>query len=55
MKAGVLYAPHDLRVEERPDPQFGADDLVVQVTYNGLCGTDATEYSKGPMMVPMNS
>jgi (R,R)-butanediol dehydrogenase/meso-butanediol dehydrogenase/diacetyl reductase len=55
MKAGVLYAPHDLRVEERPDPQFGDDDLVVQVTYNGLCGTDATEYSKGPMMVPLNA
>jgi len=55
MKAGVLYAPHDLRVEDRPDPQFGADDLVVEVTYNGLCGTDATEYGKGPMMVPLNA
>lgn len=55
MKAGVLYAPHDLRVEERPDPAFGEGDLVVRVSYNGLCGTDATEYSKGPMMVPLNS
>jgi (R,R)-butanediol dehydrogenase / meso-butanediol dehydrogenase / diacetyl reductase len=55
MRAGVLYAPHDLRVEERPDPQFGADDLVIQVAYNGLCGTDATEYAKGPMMVPLNT
>lgn len=53
MRAGVLYAPHDLRVEDRPDPMFGPDDLVVEVTYNGLCGTDATEYSKGPMMVPL--
>ncbi len=55
MKAGVLYAPGDLRVEERPDPQYGDDDLVVQVTYNGLCGTDATEYAKGPMMVPLTT
>jgi len=55
MKAGVLYAPHDLRVEDRPDPQFGPDDVLVEVAYNGLCGTDATEYSKGPMMVPLNS
>ncbi len=55
MRAGVLYAPHDLRVEERPDPSFGDDDLVVQVAYNGLCGTDATEYSKGPMMVPLHT
>lgn len=53
MKAGVLYAPHDLRVEDRPDPTCGPDDLIVEVTYNGLCGTDATEYSKGPMMVPL--
>ncbi|MBI1350637.1 MAG: alcohol dehydrogenase catalytic domain-containing protein [Actinomycetales bacterium] len=55
MKAGVLYAPHDLRVEDRPDPQFGDDDVLVEVTYNGLCGTDATEYGKGPMMVPLNA
>jgi (R,R)-butanediol dehydrogenase/meso-butanediol dehydrogenase/diacetyl reductase len=51
----VLYAPHDLRVEERPDPAFGDDDLVIQVAYNGLCGTDATEFAKGPMMVPLNT
>jgi len=55
MKAGVLYAPHDLRVEDRPDPQFGDDDLLIEVRYNGLCGTDATEYAKGPMMVPLNT
>ncbi len=55
MKAGVLYAPHDLRVEDRRDPVVGADDVLVEVAYNGLCGTDATEYAKGPMMVPLTS
>jgi (R,R)-butanediol dehydrogenase/meso-butanediol dehydrogenase/diacetyl reductase len=55
MRAAVLYAPHDLRIEERPDPSCGPDDVVLEVTYNGLCGTDATEYSKGPMMVPLNA
>jgi (R,R)-butanediol dehydrogenase/meso-butanediol dehydrogenase/diacetyl reductase len=55
MKAGVLYAPHDLRVEDRPDPSFGPDDVVVQITFNGLCGTDATEFTKGPMMVPLTT
>ena len=53
MRAGVLHAPHDLRVEDRPDPSFGDDDVLVEVIYNGLCGTDATEYGKGPMMVPL--
>jgi (R,R)-butanediol dehydrogenase/meso-butanediol dehydrogenase/diacetyl reductase len=53
MRAGVLHAPHDLRVEDRPEPVPGATDVVIEVAYNGLCGTDATEYSKGPMMVPL--
>jgi (R,R)-butanediol dehydrogenase/meso-butanediol dehydrogenase/diacetyl reductase len=53
MRAGVLHAPHDLRVEDRPDPVAGGTDVIIEVAYNGLCGTDATEYSKGPMMVPL--
>jgi (R,R)-butanediol dehydrogenase/meso-butanediol dehydrogenase/diacetyl reductase len=53
MRAGVLYRPHDLRIEALPDPACGDDDVVIEVGYNGLCGTDATEFSKGPMMVPL--
>ncbi len=55
MKAGTLYARHDFRVEVQPDPQCGDDDVLIEVAFNGLCGTDATEYSKGPMMVPLES
>jgi len=55
MKAGTLYARHDFRVEAQPDPQCGDDDVLIEVAFNGLCGTDATEYSKGPMMVPLES
>ena len=55
MKAAVLYARGDLRVEEWPEPQVGPTDLLIEVTYNGLCGTDATEYTKGPMMVPLST
>jgi (R,R)-butanediol dehydrogenase/meso-butanediol dehydrogenase/diacetyl reductase len=55
VRAGVLYRPHDLRVEVRPDPACGVDDVIVEVTLNGLCGTDATEFSKGPMMVPLTT
>jgi (R,R)-butanediol dehydrogenase/meso-butanediol dehydrogenase/diacetyl reductase len=53
MRAAVLHAPHDLRVEDRPDPVCADDGVVIRVTYNGLCGTDVTEYTKGPMMVPL--
>jgi (R,R)-butanediol dehydrogenase/meso-butanediol dehydrogenase/diacetyl reductase len=55
MRAAVLHAPHDLRVEERPDPTSRDGEVLVQVRYNGLCGTDATEYTKGPMMVPLQT
>jgi len=53
MRAAVLHAPHDLRLEERPEPEPGPGDVLIEVTYNGLCGTDATEYTKGPLMVPL--
>ena len=33
MKAGVLYGVGDLRIEDRPDPQFGADDLGRQLLF----------------------
>jgi (R,R)-butanediol dehydrogenase/meso-butanediol dehydrogenase/diacetyl reductase len=55
MRAAVLHAPHDLRLEDRPDPVVGAGEVLVRVRYNGLCGTDATEYTKGPMMVPLTT
>ena len=55
MRAAVLYAPGDLRIEDRPEPTCGPADVIIEVTYNGLCGTDATEYAKGPMMVPLTA
>jgi (R,R)-butanediol dehydrogenase / meso-butanediol dehydrogenase / diacetyl reductase len=53
VRAGVLHRPRDLRVEDRPDPEPRPGEVVVEVALNGLCGTDATEYAKGPMMVPL--
>jgi (R,R)-butanediol dehydrogenase/meso-butanediol dehydrogenase/diacetyl reductase len=53
MRAAVLYAPLDLRVEDVPEPECPPDGVIVEVSLNGLCGTDATEYGKGPMMVPL--
>lgn len=55
MRAGVLYGAHDLRVENVPDPGCGAGDVLIEVAYNGLCGTDASEFTKGVGMVPLNA
>jgi (R,R)-butanediol dehydrogenase/meso-butanediol dehydrogenase/diacetyl reductase len=55
MRAAVLHQPLDLRLEDRPEPVPGPGDVVVEVRFNGLCGTDATEFAKGPMMVPLTT
>lgn len=55
MRAAVLHDLHDLRVEDVPIPTYGDDEVLIRVSYNGLCGTDATEYAKGSMMVPLKN
>jgi L-iditol 2-dehydrogenase len=40
MRAAVLHAPGDLRVENVPLPDIGADDVLVRVMAAGICGSD---------------
>ncbi len=40
MRAAVWQRPRELRVEERPDPEPAADEIVVRVGACGMCGTD---------------
>ena len=40
MRAAVLHAPRDLRVESTPGLTPGAGEVVVRVSASGLCGTD---------------
>lgn len=40
MRAAVLHAPRDVRVEAAPAPTPGPGEVVVQVSASGLCGTD---------------
>lgn len=54
MRAAVLHALGDLRVEDFPKPTaLGSEEVLIQVKYNGLCGTDASEYAKSTLMVPL--
>lgn len=56
MKAFVLHAAGDARIEERPDAADpGPGEVRLTVTRAGLCGTDASEYSAGPVMTPLTS
>ena len=40
MRAAVLRAPRDLRIEDRPARPPAPDEVCVRVTLAGLCGTD---------------
>ena len=44
MKALALHGPGDLRLEERPVPHPGPNQLVVKIDYVGICGTDVEFY-----------
>jgi len=49
MRAAVFYGREDLRLESVEDPQAGPGDVKLRVHYNGICGSDLTEYFYGPM------
>ncbi|WP_448811956.1 zinc-dependent alcohol dehydrogenase [Agromyces bauzanensis] len=47
MRAGVLHATGDLRIEEKPVPEPGPGEVLIRVGVCGVCGSDATEYGRG--------
>jgi L-iditol 2-dehydrogenase len=46
-RAAVLYGPGDLRVEERPMPDVGEREVLVEVRSVGICGSDVHYYEHG--------
>jgi L-iditol 2-dehydrogenase len=44
MKAVVLHAPEDLRIDEVATPTAGPGEVVVRVAATGICGTDLEIY-----------
>jgi L-iditol 2-dehydrogenase len=47
MRAAVLHAAHDLRVEEVPVPTCGPDDVLVRIRACGICASDLHYYEHG--------
>jgi threonine dehydrogenase-like Zn-dependent dehydrogenase len=47
MKAAQFYAAHDVRVMEVPEPEPKEDEVIVDVEWCGLCGSDLHEYMNG--------
>lgn len=52
MKAAVFRGVEDVRVEEVPEPEAGAEDIVVQVSDCGICGSDLHTYLHGSFVEP---
>jgi L-iditol 2-dehydrogenase len=46
-RAAVLYAPGDLRVEDRAVPEPGPREVLVEVAAVGVCGSDIHYYEHG--------
>jgi 2-desacetyl-2-hydroxyethyl bacteriochlorophyllide A dehydrogenase len=44
MKAGILYGPKDIRLGDMPEPQIGADEVLLESHAAGICGTDLHIY-----------
>lgn len=54
MKAAVLHAPKDLRVEAAPNPSPAPGEVLVRVRASGLCGTDDRIWSgERPVKYPL--
>lgn len=51
MKAARYYGYKDIRIEDIAIPQIGPDEVLIQVSYAGICGTDRHEYT-GPNFIP---
>ena len=47
MKVRNFYGREDLRLEEKPIPKAGSNQLVVKIKYCGICGTDVEFYKTG--------
>lgn len=46
MKVGVYYTNSDIRIEDRPLPQIGDDDILLKVMASGICGSDLMEFHR---------
>lgn len=54
MRAAVMYSPGDIRLEERPKPQAGKNEVLLRVAAVGVCGSDIPRMlTKGAHRMPI--
>lgn len=52
MRAVRYYGQKDIRVEEIDAPVAGKGEVLIDVAWCGICGTDLHEYLEGPIFCP---
>lgn len=52
MKAARWYSEKDIRVEEIEVPEVTAGEVMIEVDWCGICGSDLHEYITGPIFIP---
>ncbi|MFI0510992.1 2,3-butanediol dehydrogenase [Streptomyces sp. WSLK1-5] len=53
MKAAVWYGARDVRIAEVDVPALHPGEVLVEVAYCGICGSDLHEYADGPHAIPV--
>ena len=49
IRAARLHGHKDMRVDDIPTPDVGPGQLIVDVEWCGICGSDLHEYVKQPL------
>ena len=53
MRAARWHGRGDVRIEKVPVPAVAPDELLVEVLWCGICGSDLEEYRDGPVSIPL--
>ena len=54
MRAARWHGRGDVRVEDVPVPRVGPGEVLLRVSWCGICGTDVEEFRDGPVVIPVD-
>lgn len=48
MKSAIYYGKENIKIEEKPLPSVGENDVLIKNIYSSICGTDIAVFKHGP-------
>ena len=52
MRAARFHAAGDIRIDDIPTPEVNPGQVLIDVEWCGICGSDLHEYIQGPILLP---